>query len=429
LISGEHLQKVNDIEAALATPGHRLRFIPWLEAGYEKARALGRNRSIARYLVVYLAAKLIFLWCNLQVGSTVFRVSMSLRLGIVLPLTIAAVYVLVHPFPSWVKGLAAFAPLTVETGLVMLLGRLSGSAVSDRYVFAAGVGIFAQTLLMPAPFWYSVRGLAVNLALFCGMGLAVWPGHLGARISSDYLVFVVVFSLPALYERHSRERSERRDFLHSELNRLRVEDILSMNEYLNRISALDPLTGIFNRRHLDAALARLCKVAYTRGRWIGVLMFDIDHFKDVNDTAGHQHGDLCLKEVAQLLQSSVRVGLDTVARYGGEEFCAILPDADEEQAAAIGERARKSIEDAALPGVPGSVLTVSAGAAAIRGKIGSRFTPYELVARADQALLAAKVAGRNRVISSGQCTAREMAPTHSPGNPQLEPIPQVAEGI
>ena len=131
-------------------------------------------------------------------------------------------------------------------------------------------------------------------------------------------------------------------------------------------------------------------------------MIDIDRFKEVNDTAGHPHGDFCLEQVAQLLQNSVRIGVDTVARYGGEEFCAILPDADEQQAAAIGERARKSIENAVLPGVHGSVLTVSAGAAAIRGRIGSRFTPKDLVANADQALFAAKRAGRNRVICAGQ---------------------------
>lgn len=427
--STERKGQIADIEAALATGGLRLRFIPWLEKGYDEVRSPARNRSIARYLVIYLAAKLLFLWCNLKVGSTVFRVSMTLRLGIVLPLTVLAVYLLLGPFPAWVKGLAAFVPLTAETALVMLLGRLSGSAAADRYVFAAGIGIFAQTLLMPAPFRYSVRGLFVNLALFCSMGLAVWPGHFGPRISSDYLIFVVGFSLPALYERHSRERSRRRDFLLNELNRMRVEDILTMNAQLSRLSNLDPLTGLFNRRYLDAALVRLCKVAFSKGRWIGILMIDIDHFKEVNDIAGHQHGDLCLEQVAQLLQNSVRVGVDTVARYGGEEFCAILPDADEQQATAIGERARKSIEAASFPGVPGSVVTVSAGAAAIRGRIGSPFTPAELVASADRALLAAKRAGRNRVICTGQYAVPEMAPPPSPITPQLEPLPLGSEGF
>lgn len=413
--SAERERQIADIETALASKSLKLRFIPWLEKGYEELRSAARNRSIARYLVIYLAAKLLFLWCNLQVGSTVFRVSMTLRLGIVLPLTALAVYLLLRPYPAWVKGLAAFAPLTAETALVMLLGRLSGSAVADRYVFAAGVGIFAQTLLMPAPFRHSLRGLAANLAVFCSMGLVVCPGHLGPRISGDYLVFVVGFSLPALYERHSRERSERRNFLLNELNRMRVDDILIMNAQLSRLSNLDPLTGLFNRRYLDAALLRLCKVAVSNGRWIGILMIDIDRFKEVNDTAGHQHGDFCLEQVAQLLQNSVRVGVDIVARYGGEEFCAVLPDADEQQAAAIGERARRSIEDAALPSVQGCVLTVSAGAAAIRGRINSRFVPEDLVASADQALFAAKRAGRNRVV----CADQQVTPECEAGSTKI----------
>jgi hypothetical protein len=241
--SAERKQQIADIEAANASKGLRLRFIPWLEKGYQEVRSADRNRFIARYLVIYLAAKLLFLWCNLQVGSKVFRVSMTLRLGIVLPLTLLAVYLILGPYPAWVKGLAAFAPLTAETALVMLLGRLSGSAVADRYVFAAGIGIFAQTLLMPAPFRYSLRGLIVNLAVFCSMGLVVWPGHFGPRISGDYLVFVVGFSLPALYERHSLERSERRNFLLNELNRMRVEDVLTMNAQLSRLSNLDPSPG------------------------------------------------------------------------------------------------------------------------------------------------------------------------------------------
>jgi diguanylate cyclase (GGDEF)-like protein len=254
---------------------------------------------------------------------------------------------------------------------------------------------------MPVPFRYSLRGLAVNLALFCTMGLLVWPGHFGPRISGDYLVFVVGFSLPALYERHSRERSQRRDFLLNELNRIHVEDILTMNARLDRLSNLDALTGIFNRRYLDAALKRLCKIAFSNGRSIAILMIDIDYFKNINDTAGHQHGDTCLEEVARILQDSVRAGMDTVARYGGEEFCAILPDADETQAIDIAERIRKSIEDAGLPGVHGAPLTVSIGVAAICCQEGSRFNSEDLVASADRALFAAKRAGRNQVAWSG----------------------------
>ena len=390
--------ELTEIESALSHRGYWLRFTPRLEAEYEAARGAERNRAIAAYLVIYLVVKLLFLLANLEVGSQVFKVSMMLRLGIVLPLTVIAVILLLRPLPSWVHGVAAFAPLIAETALVMLLGRLSGSAVATRYVMAAGIGIFAQTLLMRAPFRHCVHGLVVALAVFCALSEIRWPGHFGPPISGDYLIFVIGFSLPALYERHSRERADRREFLLNETNRRRMEDTLAMNSHLERLSSLDALTGIFNRRYLDSALVRSCDVAKDHQRWLGILMIDLDYFKSVNDTAGHQYGDLCLEHVAQVLQHSVRAGVDTVARYGGEEFVAILPDADEREAMLIGERIRASIEAAGLAAADGRVLTVSAGATAIRGETGLQFSAEELIAIADEALYAAKNSGRNRVI-------------------------------
>ena len=389
---------MTEIECSLAQWKWRLRFNPRLEAAYEAARGGDRNRAIVYYLLLYLAVKLLFLLANLQVGTEVFRVSMMLRLGIVLPLTLIAVFLLMSAMPGWVHGFAAFTPLITETALVMVLGRLSGSAVSARYVLAAGVGIFAQTLLMRAPFRYCVYGLAAALAVFCGLCEIHWPGHFGPPVSGDYLVFVTGFSLPALYERHSRERAERREFLLNETNRLRMEDILHMNAHLERLSSLDALTGVFNRRYLDEALPQLCDIAVENQRWIGILMVDIDEFKSLNDTEGHQHGDFCLEQVAQVLQLSVRAGVDTVARYGGDEFIAILPDADRQQAILIAERVRHSIEAVALRGTLRGLVTISAGATAVRGERGSNLSAEDLVATADQALYAAKRSGRNRVI-------------------------------
>jgi diguanylate cyclase (GGDEF)-like protein len=406
-ITGTHT--TTEVESALARRGWRLRFNPGLEASYEAARGRERNRAVAYYLLIYLAAKLLFLLANLQVGTKVFRISMMLRLGIVLPLTLIAVFLLMRSLPGWIHGVAAFTPLIAETALVMVLGRMSGSAVSARYVMAAGVGIFAQTLLMRAPFRYCACGLVAALAVFCGLCEIHWPGHFGPPVSGDYLVFVIGFSLPALYERHSRERADRREFLLNETNRLRVEDILRMNAHLERLSSLDALTGVFNRRYLDQALARLCDIAVENQRWIGILMVDIDEFKTLNDSVGHLHGDFCLEQVAQALQQGVRAGVDTVARYGGDEFIAILPDADPQQAILIGERIRKSIEDAALHGNHRQLVTISTGAAAVRGEKGSKLTAEDLVATADQALYAAKRSGRNRVMF----TNHRLEGTHS----------------
>jgi diguanylate cyclase (GGDEF)-like protein len=300
------------------------------------------------------------------------------------------------------SGTAAFTPLLAETSLVMVMGRMAPPAVTVHLVFAAIIGIFAQTLLMPVPFRQAAAGLAAALTTFVVLGEVHWAGRFGPSVDRDTLVFVVGFSLPALYERYKRESSHRREFLLKEANRLRIEETLRANAHLQRLSSMDGLTGIFNRRHLDAALARLCERAARDQRWISVLMIDVDHFKSLNDTAGHQHGDFCLEQIAQTVQRSVRLGIDTVARYGGEEFVVILPDADEQEALMIGERVREAIEAVGLPGAHGRTVTISAGAAALRGRNGVSLTPADLIASADEALYQAKRSGRNRVVCSLQ---------------------------
>jgi diguanylate cyclase (GGDEF)-like protein len=397
--------KIEELEAVLGRPWYKLRFPPTLEAAYEADRGAARNRAIAGYLVIFLIAKLLLLLANLQIASHVFRAALTLRLSIVLPLTVLSVFLLLQKrVPSWIHGVAAFTPLVSEVALSVTLGRLAAHGFTDRYIFATVIGIFAQTLLMRAPFRQSACGLAVTLAVFFTLCEVSWPGHFGPPVTRDLLIFGFALSFPALYERYTRDKAGRRDFLLHEMNRLRMEDILRMNAHLERLSSLDGLTGVFNRRYLDTALARLCSIAADKRRWIAILMIDIDHFKQLNDTAGHQHGDFCLERVAQLLQTAVRAGVDTVARYGGEEFVAILPDANEQEALAIGERVRQAIEDAGLPAANGRVVTVSAGAAAVQGQRGASLTVEELIAAADEALYQAKRSGRNRVVY----TARAM---------------------
>jgi diguanylate cyclase (GGDEF)-like protein len=389
-----------EIELALERKKSELLFPADLEAAYEAAHGKERNRSVALYLLVYMAAKLIFLLCDLSYGSHILYLALALRLGIVVPLTLLSVVLLRRSSPDWVCGVAAFTPLLAETALVMVMARLAPPAVTVHLVFAAMIGIFAQTLLMPVPFRQAAAGLAAALTTFAVLGEAHWAGRFGPPVDRDTLIFVIGFSMPALYERYKRESSHRREYLLKEANRLRMEETERANAHLQRLSSIDGLTGIFNRRYLDAALSRLCERAAHHQSWISVVMIDVDHFKSLNDTAGHQHGDFCLEQIAQTLQRSVRLGVDTVARYGGEEFVAILPDADEQEAVMIGERIRLAIEAVGLPGAQGRTVTISAGAATLRGRNGVNLTPADLIASADEALYQAKRSGRNRVVCS-----------------------------
>jgi len=156
----------------------------------------------------------------------------------------------------------------------------------------------------------------------------------------------------------------------------------------------DPLTGIPNRRALDAQLEAEHQRALRYGTDLAIVMIDIDFFKDVNDLLGHQVGDSTLATVAHLLRQELRTH-DVIARYGGEEFLAILPNTGLAGGLVMAERFRRTIERAAWHFRP---LTISAGVASSRA---GRVEASTLVGMADEALLRAKNDGRNRVRGAG----------------------------
>jgi len=176
---------------------------------------------------------------------------------------------------------------------------------------------------------------------------------------------------------------------------------------LTYAATVDSLTGLFNRPYLDARLHQEVERAKRASSSLTVLMADIDDFKNINDTYGHQIGDAVLEAVGGILQSAVRV-FDVCARYGGDEFAILMPTSDQSSAAACSERIRQQVaewyaRDEALARLPG--LTISIGVAVIkRGD-----TSADLIGRADQCLYQAKTEGKNRVrMSSGLPTIRRM---------------------
>ncbi len=167
-----------------------------------------------------------------------------------------------------------------------------------------------------------------------------------------------------------------------------VQESIEMAHY-------DPLTGLNNRRSLERRLPAMIESARSRGAALTMMVLDIDHFKRVNDTYGHDVGDFVLKGFGAQLQETVRGG-DLVCRLGGEEFVIVMPGVGLSEAARIAERARRTTEsrDFILDGAAGSVsITVSIGLAEWR----KPWDSAELYRRADRALYLSKSAGRNRV--------------------------------
>jgi two-component system cell cycle response regulator len=192
----------------------------------------------------------------------------------------------------------------------------------------------------------------------------------------------------------------------------RLHDELEIkNAELERLSTSDGLTGLFNHRHIHELLREEFERSGRTGAPITVAMFDLDHFKTVNDTWGHLAGDIVLREIAALLRRTARE-VDRLGRYGGEEFIAILPSTDPDGGAFFVERVRRAVEAHTFEVDDDTRIriTVSAGTASTpRAGIHDAIT---LVRCADEALYTAKRAGRNRCVRYGD--ARGGAEESSP---------------
>jgi diguanylate cyclase (GGDEF)-like protein len=244
-----------------------------------------------------------------------------------------------------------------------LQARIRGGRQADPLVYALRV----------EPFWYE-RG--VVQALFWAVG-------------------ALLIAL-ALQVRHRRVNMRNR-----ELERRiaeRTMELEAANLKLTELAVVDGLTGIANRHAMERALVRGWQRCSERGQPLAVVMVDVDHFKQFNDSHGHQVGDMQLRRVAAVLATEVSSVDELAARYGGEEFVLILPGVDGESARLRAERLRQRVEQAMnAAGLPGSIsLGVAATVPSAQGD------PALLVHRADEALYRAKRGGRNRVECAGR---------------------------
>ena len=202
---------------------------------------------------------------------------------------------------------------------------------------------------------------------------------------SDYLVRPIDSN-----ELMARIVTQLRRKLYADQLRQSVEQTMEM-------AIMDGLTGLHNRRYFDTHFKTLTHQAASRGKALSLVLTDIDFFKSINDTHGHDVGDEVLREFGNRIRGSVR-GADLACRYGGEEFVLILPDSDQNAAAAIAERLRARMDHDPIPVTGGQkqlTITISLGVASIQG---TEDTAEAILKRADEALYKAKRDGRNRVM-------------------------------
>jgi diguanylate cyclase (GGDEF)-like protein len=174
--------------------------------------------------------------------------------------------------------------------------------------------------------------------------------------------------------------------------------LLKQNMELRERTMVDELTGLFNRRYFERSLSYDIERFRRYGRPFGVVLFDVDHFKAINDNFGHSVGDTALKHLAESAKETIR-SADMAARYGGEEFVLILPETGKSGAAVLAERLRKRVESASIMTANGEVkMTISLGVLAVEGEFSG--DAEDVMRFVDNALYAAKDAGRNCFITA-----------------------------
>ncbi len=269
--------------------------------------------------------------------------------------------------------------------------------------------------------WSFILGGGLIMALSkLGMLPRNWltehAGQIGAAIEILLLSFAMANRMN--YERRTREAAQQESAkaqqqildmqikLNRDLDRLiraRTEELEKANEKLQEMSITDELTQLRNRRFFDQSYSKEYMRAH-RNRWpIAVLMIDIDHFKQLNDTHGHLTGDLCLAKAGELITHSIQRPSDLAARYGGEEFIVLMPNTDQNGALHIAENIRQAFQSAEVSyGDKTIKMTVSIGVAC---QIPEDSKPESLLKIADSYLYQAKALGRDQVAWPGNTAA------------------------
>ncbi len=256
------------------------------------------------------------------------------------------------------------------------------SAFEERALNLAGIALATILLLLGA--WYGTEVFVLrNIRTLLDTARRVRSGDLGARTG----------------RRHENDELNQvgREFdeMAETLQRRDLELKIAMQD-LQEQAITDPLTGLHNARHLREILPREMLRARRKDSPLAAIMIDVDHFKRVNDSLGHEAGDGVLKELGALLKKSIR-GSDITCRYGGEEFAIILADATSEGARRRAEDIRAAVKRLELHhgSKPIGDLTVSLGVALFPYHADQATT---LLRKADEALYQAKAAGRDRVV-------------------------------
>lgn len=379
------------IDRTLAGKRGFLEFPAVLEKRFEGDTRAQRCREIVLRGFIALMAFDLFLIIDYLALPDAFGLALSARLSVTILGLLVLAFISRNPPPALREGAISAVALAAGVAIVVIIMARSNPLAKD-YLYGLLLVPLLGVIVQRLRFRYAV---AVSLGCVVLHGFAMWniealtlPSQLMAGLQ---MIAASIFTLVAGY---TIEREMRIDYLQALRQGLRTEE-------LEDLSTHDAMTGLGNRRGLEQTLSWISADAAGNGR-LAVIIADIDKFKEYNDHFGHPAGDECIKQVADILASEVRIAGDAVFRYGGEEFIVLLPGMEAHGAAAIAERLRYAIEAAGIVHVEpvmGAPLTASFGVATAR--LDESFRAQDLVERADAALYRAKDNGRNCVVVDG----------------------------
>ncbi len=355
----------------------------------------------------------LFLLTDVQMVPDIWELAWKIRLLVITPLM---GIILAGIKRSWFGRFLDYVVdflVIVTTLSITLIYDLSNHPNASHYHTGIILAIMFGNIVLRLRFWHA---FIISWSTFIVYIIIVHriEGVDHAHIINSIIVCFtsIVISQVANYQ---MEMDERYSYIRQRIKEITNLRLKISRDELERISTIDDLTGLANRRHFDIAYEKEWRVALRYQTPVSIIFMDIDEFKAYNDHYGHQAGDVCLKKIGRLLRTNVHRPHDICARYGGEEFVALLSDTCLESAVNIAEKMRKSIESARISHAAskvGDFVTASFGVACIIPS--PEGIPSELLENADRALYAAKESGRNTVrpyspLSDAVCGTSQQA--------------------
>ncbi len=322
-------------------------------------------------------------------------------------------------------ALMAVMALTAVTAFFVSYGAVV--RIATAFVFLSAIVVFASAIVAfrrgykPARYFLIAWTLVIlGMLAYAGVSFGLLPKvflttygmQIGSATEMVLLSFALAYRMRVVLEENQRIEFEARTQMEQRVTERTGElnDALTRLEIANKVleesSQRDGLTGVYNRRHLDLSLTKLWAEAIDKGRSLGLIVLDLDRFKQVNDQRGHMAGDDCLRQVAEVMVAALADYQNVLARFGGEEFFVLLPEIDSTDILALAESLREEIEHMEVVSEDQSFsVTASIGVASLLP--GQGRTYRDLVRAADKAMYEAKNLGRNRVVAGGDLASSQ----------------------